>query len=224
MKEGDSVQFKCLVLDHDETVVQSELAVGYPFFCRHLSSIRPGMTITPEDYITDCYTIGFVDMCVNKLQFTAEELAEEHRLWLEHVRTNIPDPFPGMKDIILKQKKLGGLLCVVSHSGIENISRDYMTHFGILPDDIYGWDLPKEQRKPNPYPLQSIMEKYDLTPADILVVDDSKLSWEMAAPLGVKTAFAGWGKKDFPVLAKEMESLCDYSFYSTKELEKFLFD
>ena len=99
-----------------------------------------------------------------------------------------------------------------------------MTHFGILPDDIYGWDLPKEQRKPNPYPLQSIMEKYDLTPADILVVDDSKLAWEMAAPLGVKTAFAGWGKKDFPVLAKEMESLCDYSFYSTKELEKFLFD
>ena len=216
--------FKCLVLDHDETVVQSEKAVGYPFFCKHLAAIRPGVTVDVKDYIADCHTIGFLDMCVDKFHFTPEELAEEHSLWMAHIRTNIPDPYPGIEKIIHRQKELGGLVCVVSHSSIENITRDYMTHFGVLPDSIYGWDLPKEQRKPNPYPLLSIMEKYSLSPEDILVVDDSKLSWEMAAPLGVKVAFAGWGKKEFPILSKEMENLCDYSFYLTKELENFLFD
>ena len=63
-----------------------------------------------------------------------------------------------------------------------------------------------------------------MTPEDILVVDDSKLAWEMSAPLGVKTAFAAWGKKGFPLLSEEMEKLCDYTFHSTKELEMFLFD
>lgn len=218
------MRYKCLVLDHDETVVQSEKAVGYPFFCRHLAVIRPGTTISLEDYITDCHTIGFLDMCVNRFQFTAEELAEEHGLWMEYIRINIPDPFPGMENIIRRHKEAGGILCVVSHSSAENITRDYMTHFGVLPDDIYGWDLPKHQRKPNPYPLLSIMEKYGLSSEEILVVDDSKLAWDMAAPLGVKTAFAAWGKKEFPKLAEEMEKLCNYTFQSTKELEKFLFD
>ena len=218
------MRFKCLVLDHDETVVQSEVSVGYPFFCKHLSVIRPGVTVDVEEYITDCHTIGFLEMCVEKFHFTPQELDEEHALWMEHIRTNIPDPFPGIGEIIHRQKASGGLVCVVSHSSIENISRDYMTHFGMLPDAIYGWDLPKHQRKPNTFPLLSIMEKYNLKPEDILVVDDSKLAWEMAAPLGVKTAFAAWGKKDFPALSQEMKKICSYTFNSTKELEKFLFD
>ncbi|MBR5529864.1 MAG: HAD family hydrolase [Oscillospiraceae bacterium] len=218
------MRFKCLVLDHDETVVQSEVSVGYPFFCKHLSVIRPGVTVDVEEYITDCHTIGFLEMCVEKFHFTPQELDEEHALWMEHIRTNIPDPFPGIGKIIHRQKASGGLVCVVSHSSIENISRDYMTHFGMLPDAIYGWDLPKHQRKPNTFPLLSIMEKYNLKPKDILVVDDSKLAWEMAAPLGVKTAFAAWGKKDFPALSQEMKKICSYTFNSTKELEKFLFD
>ena len=43
-------------------------------------------------------------------------------------------------------------------------------------------------------------------------------------PLGVKVAFAGWGRTEFPALAQEMKSLCDYSFDSPKELERFLFE
>ncbi len=218
------MRFKCLVLDHDETVVQSEQALGYPFFCKHLSVIRPGASVGLEEYITDCHTIGFLEMCVNKFHFTPEELSEEHSLWMEHIRTHIPDPFPGIDRIIHRQKASGGLLCVVSHSSNENITRDYAAHFGILPDAIYGWDLPQHQRKPHPYPLHHIMERYGISHDEILVVDDSKLAWEMAAPLGAKTAFAAWGKKEFPALSKEMEMLCSYTFDSTKELEKFLFD
>ena len=143
---------------------------------------------------------------------------------MDYVKTNIPAPFPGIGNVIRRQKEEGGLICVVSHSSIENITRDYAVHFGVQPDAIYGWDLPELQRKPNPWPLEDIMERYGLTADDLLVVDDMKLAWIMAHPLGVKIAFAAWGKIDFPELAEEMRSLCDYSFASTEELERFLFE
>ena len=66
--------------------------------------------------------------------------------------------------------------------------------------------------------------KYRFTPDQMIVVDDMKLAWNMAHPLGVKVAFAGWGRTEFPELAREMKSLCDYSFDSPKELERFLFE
>ena len=99
-------------------------------------------------------------MCQHLFQFTDRELAEEYKSWKAYIKTHIPAPYPGIGEIIRRQKDAGGLICVVSHSGAETISRDYATHFGIQPDRIYGWDLPEEQRKPNPYPLVDIMERY----------------------------------------------------------------
>lgn len=99
-----------------------------------------------------------------------------------------------------------------------------MAHFGCLPDAIYGCDYPKEQQKPNPYPLLDIIERYRLKPEDILVVDDMKLACQMAQPVNVPVAFAAWGKTDFPEIAREMEDLCDYSFETTEALYRFLFE
>ena len=68
------------------------------------------------------------------------------------------------------------------------------------------------------------MRKYDLMPEDLLVVDDMKLAWKMARPLQVPIAFAAWGKQEFPELLMEMQSICDFSFDSPKNLETFLFE
>ena len=218
------LKYPCLVLDHDETVVQSEITIGYPCFCQVLEQYRPGETIAVADYVRDCHDLGFAEMCRRRWQFTEQELVDEFAAWMEYVRTHIPAAFPGVGDIIRRQKEEGGLICVVSHSAVENITRDYQVHFGILPDAIYGWDYPEELRKPNPFPLQDIMRRYDLTPRDLLVVDDMKLAWKMAHPLGVEIAFAGWGRQDFPELVREMKELCDYSFDTAKALEQFLFE
>ena len=36
------LKFPCLILDHDDTVVQSEATVNYPFCCYILDQFRPG--------------------------------------------------------------------------------------------------------------------------------------------------------------------------------------
>lgn len=217
------LKYPCLVLDHDDTVVQSEKTIGYPYFCYILDQFRPGEKISLEDYVLDCHNLGFAEMCRQRWQFTPRELVEEYRGWMDYVKTHIPDAFPGIGEVIRRQKEEGGLVCVVSHSSVESITRDYQVHFGIRPDAIYGWDYPEEQRKPNPFPLEDIMRKYGLTPEQLLVVDDMKLAWRMANPLGVKIAFAAWGKLDFPELSQEMRSLCDFTFESASDLERFLF-
>lgn len=218
------LKYPCLVLDHDDTVVQSETTINYPYFCYILDQFRPGATITLEEYVQGCYHPGFAGMCREKFQFTEQELIDEYTGWKEFIRSHIPAPFPGIKQIIHRQKEEGGILCVVSHSSSENITRDYMTHFGILPDDIFGWDLPEHQRKPSTYPLETIMAKYGLKPNDLLVVDDLKPAWEMAKNAGVPIGFAGWSKLEVPQITNEMTQLCNFAFSSTGELEKFLFD
>ena len=92
------------------------------------------------------------------------------------------------------------------------------------PDAIYGWDMEPHQRKPHPWPLQDIMQKFQLQPNEILVVDDMQLACQMADPLGIKVAFAGWDDMGVTELRREMEQRCSYTFQSTAELEKFLFD
>lgn len=217
------LKYPCLVLDHDDTVVQSEATINYPYFCYILDQFRPGQTITLEEYIHGCFSLGFAEMCRQKYNFTEQELVDEYAGWKDFIRSHIPAPYPGIGQIIQRQKEAGGLICVVSHSSAENIARDYLTHFGILPDEIYGWDLPESQRKPSTYPLECIMEKYRLEPNQLLVVDDLKPAYDMASGVGVPIAFAKWGKKDHPEICKQMKDLCDYTFDSTAALEHFLF-
>lgn len=218
------LRYKCLVLDHDDTVVQTEKAIGYPYFKEYIERVRPGHSLTYPEYVADCNNMIFADMCRRKWQFTDEELLEEYLGWKAYSLQHMPPIFPGIDRIIHRQKEEGGLVCVSSLSSRDNITRDYAEHFGMQPDVIYDYDLPQEHRKPNPYSLLDIMARYDLAPEEILVVDDLKLAWRMAHPLGVPVAFAAWGKQEFPELAEEMRSLCDFSFDTTEALEHFLFE
>lgn len=217
------LKYPCLVLDHDDTVVQSEATVNYPFFVYILDQYRPGTTITLEEYVEGCCHLGFADMCRKWYGFTEQELVDEYKGWQEYIKDHIPAAFPGIERIIRRQKELGGMVCVVSHSSDVNILRDYRTHFGMEPDAIYSWDLPEELRKPSTYSLEDIMQRYGFSKYQLLVVDDMKPAYEMANKAGIPIAFAAWGRQDYPEISAEMRNLCDFSFNSTEELEKFLF-
>ena len=217
------LKYPCLVLDHDDTVVQSDATVNYPFFVYILDQYRPGTTITLEEYVEGCCHLGFADMCRKWYGFTEQELVDEYKGWQEYIKDHIPAAFPGIERIIRRQKELGGMVCVVSHSSDVNILRDYRTHFGMEPDAIYSWDLPEELRKPSTYSLEDIMQRYGFSKYQLLVVDDMKPAYEMANKAGIPIAFAAWGRQDYPEISAEMRNLCDFSFNSTEELEKFLF-
>ena len=217
-------KYRCLVLDHDDTVVQSMKTLSYPFWCMELELFRPGITQSLEDYILECHNRGFASLCRDCFHFTDEELKKEHEMWMEYIMTHTPDPYPGIAEIIHRQKAEGGMICVVSHSHADNILRDYRTHFSLEPDAVYGWELPPHQRKPNPYPLEDIMRRYSLKPEEILVVDDMKLACQMAEPLGIGVAYSGWNGLEIPEIEEEMRSMCTYSFESTEKLYNFLFE
>ena len=217
------LKYKCLVLDHDDTVMQSEKTLCYPCFVQTMARLRPGVPITLQDYIQDCHTMGFYDMCKVKYRFTDAEMDEELKDWQAYIQNHTADPFDGIALIIRKYKELGGLICVVSHSSDAIIRRDYKAHIGIDPDAIFGCDYPVEQQKPSTYPLESIMTRYSLSPADLFVLDDSKIGYDMASKLGIKTGFAAWSKDGFPDVMQQMRELCDFTFYQVSDFEEFLF-
>ena len=218
------LRFPCLVLDHDDTVVQTERSIGYPYFRDYIEKIRPGHTLCFSEYVRDCNNMIFADMCREKWQMTEEELLEEYTGWKAYSRLHTPPICPGMDRVIHRQKELGGMVFVASLSTREIIERDFLHHFGFLPDGIYDYDLPADKRKPHTYALIDIMERYGFASEEMLMVDDMKLGWQMANSIGVATAFAGWSKAEFPEMTEEMRRICDFSFDSAKELEKFLFD
>ena len=67
------LKYPCLVLDHDDTVVQSESTVNYPFFCYILDQFRPGAKITRKEYMEGCFHLGFAGMCRKWYGFTDQE-------------------------------------------------------------------------------------------------------------------------------------------------------
>lgn len=218
------LKYPCLVLDHDDTVVQTMKTMSYPFFLYGLGIFRPGMTMSFPDYVRYCNTLGFADLCREHFAYTDEEMDREHDMWMEYVLSHTPAPYPGIDKILQRQRAEGGRFFVVSHSRKDSILRDYRLLFGTEPDDVYGWERPEEQRKPNPYPLQDIMARFGYTPEQILVVDDMKLSCQMAKPVGVPVAYAGWNGFGLPEHDEQMRQLCDFSFDSTEKLMEFLFD
>lgn len=218
------MRYKCLVLDHDDTVVSSEITVNYPCFLLGLEKFRPGEYMDYEGFVDWCFRYDFADFLRVRYQFTEEELAEEYLMWQDYAKTRIPPAYEGIREIIQEQKRRGGLVCVASLSGYNIITRDYQTHFEIQPDMIFSADDPRPQRKPNPYPLEQIMEQFKLSPSEILMVDDLKTGRDMAQKAGVEIGFAAWGRQNAPALYKEMSATCDHTFDTPKDLYDFLFE
>ena len=218
------LKYPCLVLDHDDTVVQSEATVHYPCFEEFLKIYRPGTVYTLAEYVRDCGIMSFVDLCRVRFDMTEAELQEEYRFWKNYVQNHIPLPFSGIKDLLESYREAGGKICVVSMSSEETILRDYRVHFGFEPELIFGCDLPEEYRKPNTWPLKEIMRQFDFSPDQLLVVDDMTLAIPMARNTCCPMAFAAWGRLDYPAVCAEMERSCDYVFRSPEELKQFLLE
>ena len=218
-------KYKCLVLDHDDTVVDSSASIHYPSFVEYLKIARPSLAdkYTLEEYFEKNFAPGILELFTDEIGLSEEELKDEELFWRDYVKNHIPNAYEGMAEIIADFKAQGGIVAVDSHSVTENIVRDYKANNLPDPDIIYGWDIPKEMRKPAPGTLFDLMKKYNLNPEEILVVDDLKPGYDMAKAAGVDIAAAGWAH-NVKGIAEFMKENCEYFCRSVEELRSILFD
>ena len=186
------MRYQCLVLDHDDTVVNSTASVNYPAFVQTLKTLRPDVHMTLDDFFSYSFEPGFGALCSDILHFSDSEMDFQYRTWLESARTHVPDTFPGMRELLQRYHAAGGHICVVSHSVPETILRDYRAHDLPTPELIYGWDDDPERRKPAPWPVYQIEHELGLRPEQLVVIDDLKPGKDMADRAGVDFIAAGW--------------------------------
>ncbi|PLX30693.1 MAG: hydrolase [Clostridiales bacterium] len=214
------MRYKCLVLDHDDTAVDSTPQVHYPSFVETMGILRKDMPLhTLEGFILKCFEPGFGPFCTDILKMSEDEIQTQYGIWRKHTEKTIPDFFEGFIEMLWKFKEAGGILTVVSHSEKERILRDYNFHGAPDPDMVFGWDSNPKKRKPDPYPLDEIMKAFSLKPSQLLMVDDLKPGLQMARKAGVDFAAAGWAY-EIPQIHDFMKKESDYYFETVKSFEK----
>ena len=105
--------------------------------------LLPGVclrVVNADKFKTACFSINF-------LQPLTRQIAPLNAL-LPSVLLRGTRRHPGIREILQRHRDAGGKIAVVSHSMRENIERDYRENGLPVPDLIFGWEQPPEQRKP----------------------------------------------------------------------------
>ena len=215
------MKYRCLVFDHDDTVVNSTATIHHPCFEAYLREFFPGRSCSLEEYFLKNFDPGFIPMCKEEYGLSDEDLQVEYRYWQDYVQSRIPQAYPGLRELMERHRAEGGLLTVISHSTAWNIRRDYRANGLPEPDLVFGWEQPEERRKPNPWPLEEILRRFELKPAEVLMIDDLKPGYDMARAVGVDFAAVGWAN-DIPQIERFMRQNCRLYFKTVAELAAFL--
>ena len=215
------MKYRCLVFDHDDTVVNSTATIHHPCFEAYLREFFPGRSCSLEEYFLKNFHPGFIPMCKEEYGLSDADLEIEYRYWQDYVRSRIPQAYPGLRELMERHRAKGGLLTVISHSTAWNIRRDYKANALPEPDLVFGWEQPPERRKPNPWPLEEILRRFELAPSDVLMIDDLKPGYDMARAVGVDFAAVGWAN-DIPQIESFMRQNCRLYFKTVAELAAFL--
>ena len=218
------MRFKCLILDHDDTAVDSTPAIHYPAFLKTLAVYRPGLTVSLETWMEKNFRPGFMEYVTEELEFTPEELEGELSIWREFTSARVPPFFEGFLDILKDFASRGGIITVVSHSEVPMIERDYReSGADHLIRRIYGWHKDGDKRKPHPWPVEQILSEFGQERKDALILDDLYPAVEMARASGVAIAGAGWGHS-VPSIRETMKEETDWYFSSVGDWGRWLLE
>ncbi len=204
------MKIKCLILDHDDTAVDSTATVHFPAHLEVMKKLRPDSpVINLNTWFEKNFDPGIMSYLTEEIGFSSEEMEQEFRIWQEFNESRNPPFYPELPELMEEFIQKGGIIAVASHSTTEHIKRHYEYGApGIVPAFIFGWDHNPERRKPSPWPVTRILEETGLKPSEVLVVDDLKPGVEMARAAGVPVAAAGWGHS-IPSIRNAMTELCD---------------
>ena len=144
-KKQRELRVRCLVLDHDDTVVKSTPEINFPAFLRSLKDLR-GTTMSYEQFVEYNFDPGFYEMCADILHYTPEEIRYQEAEWERAAAVTIPAVYEGLPEILHTYMENGGKICVSSHSMRKTILRDYEAAGLPTPELIFDWARSEERR------------------------------------------------------------------------------
>ena len=217
-----ALRYRCLVLDHDDTITNSAAETNYPNMLVSLSILRPGMEkdLTLHDFLMGTVN-GYSEWVSERYGYTPEEIKWQYAFWKESVMKNRPSFVEGMADFLTRFREAGGIICVATHSYRVMIETDFTKNCGFLPHYLNCWDDPVEHRKPYPYPIEEAMRRFGLEKKDILAVDDMLPGCRMANAAGVDFAAAMWCHR-LPPIEEYMKEHAQYLLPSVAALEELV--
>ena len=133
------MQYRCLIFDHDDTTVNSTATIHHPAFEAFLKQYFPERHCSLEEYFLKNFSPGFLTMCREEYGMDDNLLQLEEGFWRKYVSSRIPTAYPGIREIMCRQKEAGGMTAVISHSFRDNILRDSKANGLPEPDLICGW-------------------------------------------------------------------------------------
>ncbi len=223
--ERRGMRYRCLVLDHDDTAVDSTASVHHPAHVRAMEVLRPGHEpVDLETWFAKNCSPGIAAYLTDELGLTPEEMAVEERIWREFTARVVPHFFPGFLDALHAFQRRGGLVVVASHSDETVIRGHYRAAADgrpVEPDLVFGWELGQELRKPNPYPVLETLRRFRLEPREVLVVDDLAPGVDMAAAAGVDAAAAAWAHA-IPSIQDLVHHRCVAVFERVQDFAEFV--
>lgn len=200
-----TLRYRCLLLDHDDTAIDSTASVHHPAHVASMAVLRPGeAALDLQGFFLKNFEPGFHTFLTEELRFSEAELDTEYRIWRDHAERLRPAFYPGFLEALAAYRSAGGRFVVVSHSESDIIWRHYReAGRGLMPDEVFGREA--GPRKPDPWAARETLRRFDLEPEAVLVVDDLRPGIEMAQAAGVPAAAAGWAHR-LPAIRTYMEA------------------
>ena len=214
------LKVKCLVLDHDDTVVKSTPEINYPSFKKALEILRPEVDLSFERFTELNFIHGFEDLCYKYFKFSEEEMELQMECWREGSE-QIPHAYESLSEVLWEYVRNGGKIAVSTQSLAMRVLRDYEAANLPKPDLIFDWEC--EHKKPHPFALQEVMRIYHLKAEELLMVDDLKTGYLMAKACRVPFACAGWSDNQIPMIREFMKKNSDYYLETVMALEELLY-
>jgi len=217
------LRYRCLLIDHDDTAVNSTAVIHYPAHLEALRVLRPAHAPpTMDEWLVHNFH-GIMEYLVGELGLTAREQMTEFEIWRSFTTSRTPSFFPGFIECLADFRRAGGLVAVISHSEDDVIRAHYeaVASPRFIPDAIFGWAHEPEKRKPSPWPVKEALRLLGCGCAEALIVDDLKPGVLMSAASGVEIAAAGWGHR-VPEIEEYMRAHAAAFFPTVEDMREFL--